>query len=161
MVGCIIIQISELYFVWNGSVHVIQLPSLSNNTKQTHNSSKAKKRSPTVIILSHLLFSTMTYLWVFGFTMELKLQRVTPKVTHQTFQASKKGSPKDSGKPGNLDSETCPKMSPCSLSPDVVRCEAEGHRADFNFKMKRALFQSFICAYYVGFIPMRFSKVSL
>jgi hypothetical protein len=93
--------------------------------------------------------------------MELKLQRVTPKVTHQAFQASKRGSQKDPGKPGNLENDTCPKMSPCSLSPDVVRYEAEGHRADFNFKMKRALFQSFICAYYVGFIPMRFSKVSL
>ena len=104
----------------------------------------------------------MTYLWVFGFTMELKLQKVTPKVTHQISQSSKKSSSNDSGKSGdNIDNDTCPKLSHCSLSPDVVRYEAEGHRADFNFKVKRALFQSFICAYYVGFIPMRFSKVSL
>ena len=103
----------------------------------------------------------MTYLWVFGFTMELKLQKVTPKVTHQISQPSKKSSSKDPGKSShNIDNEACPKMSHCSLSPDVVRYEAEGHRADFNFKVKRALFQSFICAYYVGFIPMRFSKVS-
>ena len=102
----------------------------------------------------------MTYLWVFGFTMELKLQKLTPKVTHQISQPRKTSSSGDPRKPSNMDTEAYPKMTHCSLSPDVVRYEAEGHRADFNFKMKRALFQSFICAYYVGFIPMRFSKVS-
>lgn len=95
--------------------------------------------------------------------MELKVQRLTPKVTHQIAQpVNKQTASSEPEKNASADSgDIFQKMSHCSLSPDVVRYEAEGHRADFNFKVKRALFQSFICAYYVGFIPMRFSKVCL
>ena len=105
-----------------------------------------------------------TYLWVFGFTMELKLQRLTPKVTHQIMQGMPGGYclSKDLDKKDTYcgNGEVPQKATHCLLSPDVVRSEAESHRMDFNLKMKRALFQSFICAYYIGFIPMRFSKVS-
>ena len=103
---------------------------------------------------------TMTYLWVFGFTMELKLKKVLPKVIHQGCVPRNKVLSSDTGSSFQADNELRFNQRHCSVSPDVVRSEAEGHRLDFNFKIKRVLFQSFICAYYVGFIPMRFSKVS-
>lgn len=98
--------------------------------------------------------------------MELRLQRLSPKVTHHIVQnipsaecGSKDQDKKTSGY-ANGDAHPRITYSHCSLSPDIVRSEVESHRVDFNFKMKRALFQSFICAYYVGFIPMQFSEVS-
>ena len=59
---------------------------------------------------------------------------------------------------GNAKQEL-PAPQPCSLPPDAVRYETECLRTDFNLRIKQVLFQSLICAYYVGFIPMKFSEV--
>ena len=59
---------------------------------------------------------------------------------------------------GNAKQEL-PAPQPCSLPPDAVRYETECLRTDFNLRIKQVLFQSLLCAYYVGFIPMKFSEV--
>jgi len=46
----------------------------------------------------------------------------------------------------------------CCMSPDNVRYEAECLRTDFNLRMKQILFNSLISAYYVAFIPLKFTQ---
>ena len=49
----------------------------------------------------------------------------------------------------------------CTMSPDSVRYEAECLRTDFNLRMKQILFNSLVSAYYVGFVPVKFTQVKL
>ena len=49
----------------------------------------------------------------------------------------------------------------CSMSPDGVRYEAECLRTDFNLRMKQILFNSLVSAYYVGFVPVKFTQVCI
>ena len=49
---------------------------------------------------------------------------------------------------------------PCSITPDTVRYEAQCLITDFNLRIKQILFNSLISAYYVGFIPLKFTQVS-
>ena len=54
----------------------------------------------------------------------------------------------------------CP-IDPCLMrNPENVRYEAECFRTDFNLRMKQILFNSLVSAYYVGFIPLKFTQVS-
>merc|ERR1712142_1072736 len=46
----------------------------------------------------------------------------------------------------------------CCMSPDNVRYEAQCLRTDFNLRMKQILFNSLISAYYVAFIPLKFTQ---
>ena len=109
------------------------------------------------------------YLFTFGFTMDpqgskvmLKLsphQELGPLSQLQLLQTSllSKGGLLANGstKPG------LPTLTQCSFPPDAVRYETECLRTDFNLRIKRVLFQSLLCAYYVGFIPMKFSEVRI
>ena len=56
--------------------------------------------------------------------------------------------------------DTC-EESHCTLSPDSVRYEAECLRTDFNLRIKQVIFNSVVSAYYVGFIPVKFTQVSV
>ncbi|XP_002731817.2 transmembrane protein 39A-like, partial [Saccoglossus kowalevskii] len=49
----------------------------------------------------------------------------------------------------------------CTLSPDAIRHEVDLLRFDFNAKIKQVLFNSMVCAYYVGFVPVCFVQNSL
>ena len=49
--------------------------------------------------------------------------------------------------------------SQCTMSPDLVRYEAECLRTDFNLRMKQILFNSLVSAYYVAFVPVKFNQV--
>lgn len=52
----------------------------------------------------------------------------------------------------------CP-IDPCLMrNPENVRYEAECFRTDFNLRMKQILFNSLVSAYYVGFIPLKFTQ---
>ncbi|XP_065056997.1 transmembrane protein 39A-like [Rhopilema esculentum] len=46
----------------------------------------------------------------------------------------------------------------CTVSPDSVRYEAECLRTDFNLRIKQVIFSSVVSAYYVGFIPVKFTQ---
>uniref|UniRef100_A0A6B2FGG7 Transmembrane protein 39A n=1 Tax=Bothriechis nubestris TaxID=1766655 RepID=A0A6B2FGG7_9SAUR len=46
----------------------------------------------------------------------------------------------------------------CPLSPDLIRNEVEGLKADFNRRIKEVLFNSLFSAYYVAFLPLCFVK---
>ena len=54
--------------------------------------------------------------------------------------------------------QSCGK-EPCSIKPDTVRYEAQCLITDFNLRIKQILFNSLISAYYVGFIPLKFTQV--
>ncbi|XP_023663792.1 transmembrane protein 39A-like isoform X1 [Paramormyrops kingsleyae] len=44
----------------------------------------------------------------------------------------------------------------CLLSPELIRTEVEGLKADFNRRIKEVLFNSLFSAYYVAFLPLCF-----
>ena len=106
------------------------------------------------------------YLFTFGFTLDPQGSKVMLKLSpHQELgplsqlqllhtTLLNKGVMDN----GNAKQEL-PAPQPCSLPPDAVRYETECLRTDFNLRIKQVLFQSLICAYYVGFIPMKFSEV--
>lgn len=45
-------------------------------------------------------------------------------------------------------------------TPDEVRDEVELLLSDLVVRLKQLLFNSLLCAYYVGFIPVQFADVS-
>ena len=49
-------------------------------------------------------------------------------------------------------------LLPCT--PDEVRDEVELLLSDLIVRLKQLLFNSLLCAYYVGFIPIQFADVS-
>ena len=46
-------------------------------------------------------------------------------------------------------------------TPDEIRNEVDVLLSDLLVRFKQLLFNSLLCAYYVGFIPMQFADVSL
>jgi hypothetical protein len=52
----------------------------------------------------------------------------------------------------------CSLLLPCT--PDEVRDEVDILLSDLMVRLKQLLFNSLLCAYYVGFIPMQFADVS-
>ncbi|XP_073259352.1 transmembrane protein 39A-like isoform X2 [Porites lutea] len=112
-----------------------------------------------------LCYPLVMYLFTFGFTLDPQGSKVMLKLSpHQELGPLSqlqllhttllhKGVMVN----GNAKQEL-PAPQPCSLPPDAVRYETECLRTDFNLRIKQVLFQSLICAYYVGFIPMKFSE---
>ena len=107
------------------------------------------------------------YLFTFGLTLDPQGSKVILKLSpHQELSPMSQiwllqGQTHDKRVVAN----GSPKQEPlstqqCSLPPEAVRYEAECLRTDFNMRVKQVLFQSLVCAYYVGFIPMRFAEVS-
>ena len=45
-------------------------------------------------------------------------------------------------------------------TPDEIRSEVEVLLSDLVIRLKQLLFNSLLCAYYVGFIPLQFAEVS-
>ena len=118
-------------------------------------------------------YRLVMYLIAFGFTLDPQGNRVLFKLSsHRDLSALSqsqmlkkpalnrgKMEEKEHVSNGVLKPEAqVPKQ--CSVPPDAVRYEAECLRTDFNLRIKQVLFQSLLCAYYVGFIPMKFSEVS-
>ena len=110
----------------------------------------------------------MIYLVTFGLTMDPQGSKVILKLsTHQELSTASQiqlsqsqTQDKQVVTNGSPRPESTVTMQQCSLPPDAVRYEAECLRTDFNMRVKQVLFQSLVCAYYVGFIPMIFAEVS-
>ncbi|CAH1799828.1 unnamed protein product [Owenia fusiformis] len=49
----------------------------------------------------------------------------------------------------------------CTMSPELIREEVEFFKNDFNNRIKQVLFNSMLCAYYMGFIPVCFAQNTL
>lgn len=104
------------------------------------------------------------YLCTFGFTLDPQGNKVMFKLSPHTEVLQPititKLTDKKSLANGEMKQELLTTLNtPCNLPPDAVRYEAECLRTDFNWRVKQVLFQSLVSAYYVGFIPMRFSEV--
>ena len=49
----------------------------------------------------------------------------------------------------------------CTMSPEAIREEVEMLKTDFNGRVTQILFNSMLCAYYMGCVPLCFAQVSL
>jgi len=47
----------------------------------------------------------------------------------------------------------------CCMCPELIRDEAELLKTDFNCRIKQVLFNSMLCAYYMGLVPLCFAQV--
>jgi len=47
----------------------------------------------------------------------------------------------------------------CSSSPEAIRDEVETLKTDFNGRVTQILFDSMLCAYYMGCVPLCFAQV--
>jgi len=47
----------------------------------------------------------------------------------------------------------------CTVSPEAVRDEVETLKTDFNGRVTQILFDSMLCAYYMGCVPLCFAQV--
>ncbi|XP_054753657.2 transmembrane protein 39A-like [Lytechinus pictus] len=54
-----------------------------------------------------------------------------------------------------------PAKHKCSHVPNEIRQEADLLKLDFNSRMKSVLFNSMVCAYYVGFVPICFLQPAM
>lgn len=80
---------------------------------------------------------------------------------HQNGSVDKKkndGGKHDEKPPSSTESKQY-QQQPCLMSPDTVRYEAQCLRTDFNLRIKQILFNSIVSAYYIGFIPLKFTQV--
>eukprot|EP00112_Aurelia_sp_Birch-Aquarium-sp1_P017090 Seg3936.2 transcript_id=Seg3936.2/GoldUCD/mRNA.D3Y31 product="Transmembrane protein 39A" protein_id=Seg3936.2/GoldUCD/D3Y31 len=75
----------------------------------------------------------------------------------QNGQATQNGGVARNGHMKKETNDTC-EENHCTLSPDSVRYEAECLRTDFNLRIKQVIFNSVVSAYYVGFIPVKFTQ---
>lgn len=101
--------------------------------------------------LLFLAYPLVSYLLLYGLTIEVNANLVPlatskPKTEppHPTQGIPWNGSP------------TWFPRHKCSDSPQDVRFEADTLKVDFNARMKTVLFNSMVCAYYVGFVPICF-----
>ncbi|KXJ22790.1 transmembrane protein 39A [Exaiptasia diaphana] len=110
-----------------------------------------------------LIYPVFMYLCAFGFTLDPQGNKVMFKLSPHTEILQPltitKLTDKKTLSNGEMKQELLTTLNtPCNLPPDAVRYEAECLRTDFNWRVKQVLFQSLVSAYYVGFIPMRFSE---
>jgi len=47
----------------------------------------------------------------------------------------------------------------CTMSPEAIRDEVETLKTDFNARVTQILFDSMLCAYYTGCVPLCFAQV--
>ncbi|XP_032239220.2 transmembrane protein 39A-A isoform X2 [Nematostella vectensis] len=109
-----------------------------------------------------LLYPIVMYLCAFGFTLDPQGNKVMFKISphveiSQIHLIPTRTMEKKAFQNGDARQELIGKPN-CTLPPDAVRYEAECLRTDFNSRIKQVLFQSLLCAYFVGFLPMRFSE---
>ncbi len=136
------------------------------------------------VFVSNLFFSLVTYMILFGPRMRPMFGRtilLSPVgATHAgTASTGTSTSPPNSpsmslggdGKPTAAPKRTR-EFSPlpssekdvpihnCTMSPEIVRDEVEVLKTDFNNRIKQVLFNSMMCAYYMGFVPLCFAQVT-
>ena len=106
----------------------------------------------------------VSYFLLYGLTIDLN----NTFITSLTSMLWPKEDPVG-GTSSSIDSKIPPKISElaarprhkCTHIPNEVRDEADILKYDFNSRMKNVLFNSMVCAYYVGFVPICFLHVSM
>ena len=158
----LVLSVSICYFIFKISVcPAILLMSINNVAGQTDN--RCKYRSVSTIYRNHipdfLLFRLVTYVILFGLNVKpLFGKNIMLGSPPQSPLPGDKGTPKH-----KLRDSSLPRDIPfhnCSMSPEAVREEVETLKTDFNNRIKQVLFNSMLCAYYMGFVPLCFAQVS-
>ena len=94
----------------------------------------------------------------------LNSEKASTSDTKQSSEQSSKGSPVFANPPvGNVSGDqkyTWEYALMLPTTPDEVRNEVDVLLSDLIVRLKQLLFNSLLCAYYVGFIPMQFADVS-
>ena len=88
---------------------------------------------------------------MFGFTLDPRQHRVKFDPPHRFLDHM------TTGRYGNQFSSANLLLLP--VSPDVIRKEVGVLISDLIVRLKQLLFNSLLCAYYVGFIPIQFTPV--
>ena len=96
----------------------------------------------------------MTYVILFGVDIKPLFSKTI--VLDNSANNTEKGTPNKNSRPPDTVPVHC-----CSMSPETVREEVEILKTDFNNRIKQVLFNSMLCAYYMGFVPLCFAQVSL
>jgi len=135
----------------------------------------------TLIYTLFLCYPLVMYMILFGFNVRALFSRLLPPpATTQLPKSPEKAgtpkrersqrdlmSPRDSLSRENSASrfihDLCrePILHACSTSSESVRDEVDCLKTDFNVRIKQVLFNSMLCAYYMGFIPICFAQNTL
>ena len=105
-----------------------------------------------IFILFFLSSSVLLYLSLFGFTLDPRQyrdkfappRRFLDQVTTARYGSHFSGS----------------NILLLPVSPETIRQEVNVLISDLIVRLKQLLFNSLLCAYYVGFIPIQFTPVS-
>lgn len=104
-------------------------------------------------ILCLVVFRLVTYVILFGVNFKPLFSKT---ISLTSDLPEDKGTPKHRA----LDPQTRElPVHCCSMSPEVVRAEVEMLKTDFNDRIKQVLFNSMLCAYYMGLVPLLFAQV--
>ncbi|XP_022082090.1 transmembrane protein 39A-like [Acanthaster planci] len=117
--------------------------------------------------LFFLAYPLVSYFLLYGLTFDLN-KSVFATVVNKLWPKGEAPSPLDksvSASPLSSPSLGCAHESStehkCTHVPMEVRKEADVLKYDFNTRMKSVLFNSMVCAYYVGFVPICFLQPSM
>ena len=97
-------------------------------------------------------YSVLLYLSLFGFTLDPRQYRdkfAPPRRFLDHVTAARYGS-----------HFSASNMLLLPVSPEIIRQEVNVLISDLIVRLKQLLFNSLLCAYYVGFIPIQFTPVS-
>ncbi|XP_033098313.1 transmembrane protein 39A-like isoform X2 [Anneissia japonica] len=101
-----------------------------------------------------LAYPLVSYFLLYGLTFDTS----TPIFL---LQSSVKSMDDDYSKVGSHDLSRIIPLHKCTHSPSDTRREADLLKVDFNMRIKNVLFNSMVCAYYVGFVPICFLQSSM
>ncbi|XP_071492031.1 transmembrane protein 39A-A-like [Diadema antillarum] len=100
--------------------------------------------------LLFLAYPLISYFLLYGLTLDINLSQLAPPA---------KGSREEHL--WNGITMAMPVKHKCSHMPSEIRQEADRLKMDFNSRVKSVLFNSMVCAYYVGFVPICFLQPAM
>ncbi|KAI0231476.1 Transmembrane protein 39A-A [Lamellibrachia satsuma] len=122
------------------------------------------------VVLRHSLlyilffcYPLIMYFVLFGLRIQpLFAKTITTASTTATSITADKGTPKHKQSRDAVAMTTTTKdVQPqhnCCMCPELIRDEAELLKTDFNCRIKQVLFNSMLCAYYMGLVPLCFAQ---
>ncbi|XP_070568235.1 transmembrane protein 39A-like isoform X1 [Ptychodera flava] len=114
----------------------------------------------SVLNLLFLAYPLVSYFLLYGSTLEPNKSTNPPQNADSKQTKDESRPTKPVPQPKENGTSVLP-YHKCTLSPDSIRDEADYLRCDFNARIKQVLFNSMVCAYYVGFVPVCFVQNSL
>lgn len=119
----------------------------------------------SVIYNLFLCYPLVTYFILFRFDSRPFFGKVIPVQPSLWQQEKGGGTPRHrAGRGdniGHLSHGAALPVHVCTLSPEAIRDEVETLKTDFNGRVTQILFDSMLCAYYMGCVPLCFAQNTL